>query len=98
MTPSEDRALPFARRAKIKRESKEVSFVLYETFYAPIVFLKAVYRQLAILGTMFLSGAAIFSYYDHLPPIDALLGSVSTITTIGLYVPNGGNFVTLNRT
>lgn len=47
---------------------------------------------------MFASGASVFSYYQHLPPIAALLASVSTITTIGLYVPNGGNFVTLNGT
>jgi voltage-gated potassium channel len=47
---------------------------------------------------MFGCGAAIFSYYEHLPLVDAFLASVSTITTIGLYVPNGGNFFTLNRT
>ena len=47
---------------------------------------------------MFVSGAAIFSYYEHLHPVDAFLASVSTITTIGLYVPNGGNFSTLNET
>ena len=35
-------------------------------------------------------------YYEHLPFISALLASVSTITTIGLYVPNGGNFFTIN--
>ncbi|HTT73172.1 MAG TPA: NAD(P)-binding protein [Thermoplasmata archaeon] len=58
---------------------------------------RSVYRQLAILVAMFLAGAAIFSYYEHLHPVDALLASVSTITTIGLYVPNGGNFSTLNE-
>jgi voltage-gated potassium channel len=47
---------------------------------------------------MFVFGAFIFAQYDHLPPLDALLASISTITTIGLYVPNGGNFLTLNRT
>ena len=41
---------------------------------------------------------AIFAHYGGLPPIAALLASVSTITTIGLYVPNGGNFLTLNQT
>ena len=46
---------------------------------------------------MFVSGALIFAYFEHLPPLDALLASVSTITTIGLYVPNGGNFLSLNR-
>lgn len=47
---------------------------------------------------MFFSGALIFSYYEHLPMLTAFLASVSTITTIGLYVPNGGDFLTLNRT
>jgi len=47
---------------------------------------------------MFVAGSVIFSYYGHLRPIEALLASVSTITTIGLYVPNGGNFATLNQT
>jgi hypothetical protein len=46
---------------------------------------------------MFIFGGFIFAIYEHLPPLDALLASVSTITTIGLYVPNGGNFLTLNR-
>jgi voltage-gated potassium channel len=46
---------------------------------------------------MFLSGGMVFHHYEHLPVLDAFLASVSTITTIGLYVPNGGNFVTLNR-
>jgi hypothetical protein len=66
--------------------------------YAPAVFLKATYRQLAILVGMFDMGAAIFSYYEHLPALASLLASVSTITTIGLYVPHGGNFHTINKT
>jgi voltage-gated potassium channel len=63
--------------------------------YAPAIFVKAIYRQLIILGGMFAMGAVIFSYYNSLAPIPALLASVSTITTIGLYVPNnvfGGNY------
>lgn len=47
---------------------------------------------------MFIWGATVFSYYEHLPLLASILASVSTITTIGLYVPNGGNFLTLNRT
>ncbi len=47
---------------------------------------------------MFVSGAVIFHYYESLPVLSAFLASVSTITTIGLYVPNGGNFMTINRT
>ena len=46
---------------------------------------------------MFLSGGIVFRFYEHLPVLDAFLASVSTITTIGLYVPNGGNFATLNK-
>jgi Trk K+ transport system NAD-binding subunit len=45
---------------------------------------------------MFIIGAAIFVYFEHLPITSAFLASVSTITTIGLYVPNGGNFFTMN--
>ena len=80
------------------RESRRVSFLLYEALYGPIVLVKNVYRQLIVLWIMFLFGGVIFSIYEHLPPLDALLASVSTITTIGLYVPNGGDFLTLNRT
>lgn len=75
-----------------------MSFLLYGAFFGPIVFLHAAYRQLIILTAMFLMGAGIFAHYGGLPPISALLASVSTITTIGLYVPNGGNFLTLNQT
>jgi len=86
------------KKQRIKRQSRTVGFVLYQSLYAPLIFVKAVYKQLIILGAMFAWGAAVFSYYEHLPLLDALLASVSTITTIGLYVPNGGNFLTLDRT
>ncbi len=72
--------------------------MLYQLLYAPVVFARVIYRQLIVLSAMFASGAAVFAYYQHLPPLSAVLASVSTITTIGLYVPNGGNFVTLNGT
>ena len=81
-----------------RRESRRLSFLLYEAFYGPLVLLKAIYRQLLVLLVMFGWGAAIFAYYERLPLIDAFLASVSTITTIGLYVPNGGNFFDLNKT
>jgi len=87
-----------AGHAGTKRESRKLSFLFYEAVYGPLVLLKAVYRQLLILLAMFGWGGAIFAYYEHLPIVDAFLASVSTITTIGLYVPNGGNFLTLNRT
>jgi hypothetical protein len=35
-----------------------------------------------------LFGAAIFNHYQGLNWLTALLGSVSTVTTIGLYAPN----------
>lgn len=66
--------------------------------YAPIVVLRASYRQLLLLAAMFVVGGAIFAYYDGLKPVPALLASVSTITTIGLYSPNGGNLHSINQT
>jgi voltage-gated potassium channel len=90
----------FFRPGKVgtRRESKKLGFLLYEALYGPLVLLKAVYRQILILVAMFALGAVIFSYYERLPLLASFLASVSTITTIGLYVPNGGNFFTLNRT
>src|SRR5271156_6570842 len=98
MDAAVDRVLPYKRSARFKRESRKLSFILYEGFYEPIIFLHAVYRQLIILAAMFVSGGAIFAHYGNLTVIPALLASVSTITTIGLYVPNGGNFSTINHT
>lgn len=72
--------------------------MLYQSLYTPLTLVRNVYKQLVLLVAMFIAGAAIFAYYEHLQPLTALLASVSTITTIGLYVPNGGNFVTLNTT
>ncbi len=59
--------------------------------YAPAYLLKAIYRQLIILAGMFALGAWVFMFYERLDFLTALLGSVSTITTIGLYVPGNGN-------
>lgn len=96
-TSSEPPVLARTRKRMLRRQSRTVGFVFYQSLYAPLVFFRAVYRQLVILGAMFAGGTMVFSYYEHLPLLDALLASVSTITTIGLYVPNGGDFVTLNR-
>jgi len=85
------------RIAKPKRQSRKLGFVLYQALYGPIVLIRALWRQLLVLFAMFLSGGIVFHHYEHLPVLDAFLASVSTITTIGLYVPNGGNFETLNR-
>jgi len=90
----------FREPATVRRrqESRRLSFILFEAMYGPIVLVRTVYRQLIVLMTMFIFGAVIFAEFEHLPALDAMLASVSTITTIGLYVPNGGNFLTLNRT
>jgi Trk K+ transport system NAD-binding subunit len=77
------------KRRTIKRESRKLSFLFYEAFYGPFVFLKATYRQLLILGVMFVWGTFIFYSFNSLNWISAFLASVSTITTIGLYVPSG---------
>ena len=98
MSSSPDPIFFRAGKAGTKRESRKLGFLLYEAIYGPLVLLKAVYRQLLVLLAMFGWGAAIFSYYEHLPAFASFLASVSTITTIGLYVPNGGNFFTINRT
>jgi voltage-gated potassium channel len=37
---------------------------------------------------MFGFGTIVFIHYQHLDPLTAFLGSVSTITTIGIYAPN----------
>ncbi len=75
------------KRRTIKKESRKFSFIFYEAFYGPFVFLKATYRQLLILGAMFVWGTFIFKIYNSLNWLSAFLASVSTITTIGLYVP-----------
>ncbi len=85
-----------ADRRKKRRSSRKLSFRFYQLLYGPVVFVKEAYRQLLLLGVMFVIGAAIFAYFEHLPVISAFLASVSTITTIGLYVPNGGNFFTMD--
>ena len=41
-----------------------------------------------ILALMFFTGALIFHNYQGLDWLTALVGSVSTITTIGIYAPN----------
>ena len=56
--------------------------------YSPFYIVKAIWIQLILLGSMFALGALIFIHYQGLDPLSALLGAVSTITTIGLYAPN----------
>jgi len=75
----------------MKRHSQTLGFLFYQSMYVPAFLLKALYKQLIILATMFGLGAWIFMYYQGLSLLDALFASVSTITTIGLYVPANGN-------
>ncbi len=56
--------------------------------YSPFYVIKAIWIQLIVLASMFVLGALIFIHYQGLDPLSALLGAVSTITTIGLYAPN----------
>ena len=81
-----------------RKQTRKLSFAFYQALYGPIAFAKAVYRQVLVLALMFFFGALIYYYYDHLPVISAFLSSVSTITTVGMYSPNGGNLFTLNPT
>jgi voltage-gated potassium channel len=83
---------------RIRKQTRKLSFVIYQALYGPIAFAKAVYRQVIVLALMFFLGAIIYNYYDNLPIISAFLASVSTITTVGMFVPNGGNFFTINDT
>jgi voltage-gated potassium channel len=55
--------------------------------YTPFYVVKSVWIQLSVLASMFVFGALIFMYYQGLDLLTALLGSVSTITTIGIYNP-----------
>jgi voltage-gated potassium channel len=86
------------QRRRMRKQTRKFSFVFYQVFYGPIAFVKAVYRQVLILALMFVFGALIYSYYDHLPAVGAFLASVSTITTVGMFIPNGGNFFTIHST
>ena len=83
---------------RIRKQTRKLSFVIYQALYGPIAFAKAVYRQVLVLALMFFLGALLYYYYDHLPVISAFLASVSTITTVGMYSPNGGNLFTLHST
>jgi len=80
-----------------KKESRKLSFLLDEAIYGPAVFLRVLYKQLIILLVMVFWGAATFYVYDSLPVLSAILASISTISTIGLYVPNNGDFQTMPR-
>ncbi|HUI00093.1 MAG TPA: NAD-binding protein [Nitrososphaerales archaeon] len=86
------------KRRAGKRQSRTFGFLLYQALYSPVIFFRTVHKQIVLLGVMFAWGAVVFSYYEHLPLLASFLASVSTITTIGLYVPHGGNFLTMPST
>jgi voltage-gated potassium channel len=56
--------------------------------YGPYLLVRHVWIQLLIIAAMFFTGALIFQHYQGLDWLTALVGSVSTITTIGIYAPN----------
>jgi len=80
----------------IKRQSRKFSFIFYQALYGPSVFLRAIYRQIILLAIMFVWGTVIYSYFDHLPILGALLAAVSTVTTLGFYSPNDNNLFTMH--
>jgi voltage-gated potassium channel len=71
------------RKATVKTLRDFLDLVVYTPFYI----VKSVWIQLSVLASMFVFGALIFMYYQGLDLLTALLGSVSTITTIGIYNP-----------
>ena len=98
MDAAEDRVLPYKRHATFKRESRRLELhplrSVLRTNSLPAHRIQAAHRPSCDVHL----GWSIFAHYGGLSPVPALLASVSTITTIGLYVPNGGNFLTINQT
>lgn len=72
--------------------SEGISYLLNdfvgEILYGPLSIIRHIWIQILLLAFMLGFGTAIFSYYQHLPLLTAFVGSVSTITTIGIYAPN----------
>jgi Trk K+ transport system NAD-binding subunit len=56
--------------------------------YGPLSIIRHIWIQILLLTFMLGFGTAVFAYYQHLPLLTAFVGSVSTITTIGIYAPN----------
>ena len=75
---------------RVKREltGKKLRRRLEIAIYAPYYIIKKIRGRLILLGSMFLICSFIFMWYQRLDFMTALLGSVSTITTIGLYAPS----------
>ena len=75
-----------------------MSFILYRVFFGPWVIIREGYKPLLTLLAMFIIGTFIYGYFEGLSALVALFASVSTVTIIGLYAPNNGNFTTMNKT
>ncbi|MGC9209422.1 MAG: potassium channel family protein [Nitrososphaeria archaeon] len=78
------------RERKLKyRPPLSIRFRVYlETLILhPYPVMKHIWKQLLVLFSMIAFGAYVFSYFQRLDPLSALLASVSTISTIGLYAP-----------
>jgi voltage-gated potassium channel len=56
--------------------------------YGPLSIVRHIWIQIMLFVLMLGFGTAIFSYYQHLDLLTSFVGSVSTITTIGIYTPN----------
>ena len=67
---------------------RKISDTLSFIRYGPYLIFKHIWIQALILALMFFAAALIFHQYQGLDWLSALLGAVSTITTIGIYAPN----------
>jgi voltage-gated potassium channel len=65
--------------------------------YGPLSILKRIWVQIILLALMFGFGTIIFMYFQGLPVLTAFLGSVSTITTIGIYAPDITHMVPIEQ-
>jgi Trk K+ transport system NAD-binding subunit len=69
-------------------KQSKISALVSTLKYGPYLVLRHIWIQSGLLAVMFFLGALVFHYYQGLDWLTALLGSVSTITTIGIYAPN----------
>jgi Trk K+ transport system NAD-binding subunit len=67
--------------------SSRVSDAIDIILYGPLAIIRHIWIQLILLLFMFGFGTVVFVDYQHLNILTAFLGSVSTITTIGIYAP-----------
>ncbi|MDG6925774.1 MAG: NAD-binding protein [Nitrososphaerota archaeon] len=77
---------PTRTNAKQPLSSKVKDFIDV-MLYGPLSIIRHIWIQLVLLLFMFGFGTLVFMDYQHLNLLTAFLGSVSTITTIGIYTP-----------